>query len=86
MKKHNSQGQPRFVPRNPFVCSHCKEGDCENCTDIVRIIVLKKDPICGCERPNHSGEPVNNQIADPETGTVYGPGLSVTKEGEVRRG
>lgn len=30
-----------------------------------------------------SGEPVLNQIADPSTGAVYGPGVRVDKDGTV---
>lgn len=31
------------------------------------------------------GEPVFKQVRDPFTGSVHGPGLEVTLDGEVRR-
>lgn len=71
-------------PLGAFSCSHCKGGNCENCTDVMRVI-FGLPPICKCTRPNHGGEAVNQQIKDPETGTVYGPGLAVTEEGGVIR-
>jgi hypothetical protein len=32
-----------------------------------------------------SGEPVLQQVSDPETGEVYGPGLKVTQDGCIVR-
>jgi hypothetical protein len=32
----------------------------------------------------HAGEPVDNQLLDPETHTVYAPGLEVDVNGEVK--
>lgn len=72
------------IPSAAFVCSHCVGNDCKQCTDIMRV-VFDLSEICNCRRPDHGGEPMNKQIKDPETGTVYGPGLSVTKDGEVKR-
>lgn len=71
-------------PLGKFSCSHCKAGNCAQCTDVMRV-VFNMDPICKCTRPDHGGEPVNQQIKDPETGTVYAPGLHVTEEGGVIR-
>lgn len=67
-----------------FVCTYCKAGTCELCTDVARVLV-GLGTICDCDRPGHDGEPTRQQIADPETGTVYAPGLHVTTEGEVVR-
>lgn len=55
-----------------MVCKNCKEGDCEQCVDVLRS-VYSKIPICQCIRKNHAGEPVDNQIIDPFTESVYGP-------------
>jgi len=74
----------RSTPQN-FQCTNCKEGACGACIDMMRVIILKLDPICFCKRKGHSGEARDNQIVDPENGTVYGPGLRVTQEGEVIR-
>jgi hypothetical protein len=39
--------------------------------------------ICKCKRKGHSGEPFENQIADPETGAAHGPNVVVSEGGEV---
>lgn len=83
MKRHNNQGKPRTV-LEPFVCSHCREYKCEECSDILRV-VIDLEEICNCKLPGHSGEPVEQQIRDPFTKSVHGPGLEVTVEGEVKR-
>jgi hypothetical protein len=66
-----------------MVCVPCRRGDCNECVDVLRS-VYSEVPICQCDRTNHGGEPVNQQILDPETGTVYAPGLEVNKDGEVK--
>lgn len=73
------------VPLKEWSCTHCQEGNCNGCTDILRA-VYEMDPVCKCKRPGHSGEPKRNQILDPADGTVYAPGLTVSSDGEVKRG
>lgn len=65
-----------------FVCTHCKEGDCGACMDVFRAAV-SLPPLCYCKRKKHSGEPENEQIADPFDGSVHGPGATISKDGEV---
>lgn len=84
-----STRRPRDLSGKPlgkWVCSGCKENTCSNCIDVMRVGVLALDPICQCSKPKHSGEPRNNQVMDPITETVYGPELSVDKDGTVHRG
>jgi hypothetical protein len=66
-----------------MVCVPCRRGDCNECVDILRLAYTEV-PVCQCTRQNHNGEPINQQILDPETGTVYAPGLEVTRDGEVK--
>lgn len=68
--------------RSLMTCQKCKAGNCAECVDVLRM-VYTDDPICQCRRKNHAGEPRDSQVADPETGTVFTPGLSVTQDGEV---
>lgn len=68
----------------PWVCTHCQAGNCTNCIDIMRV-VADLGEICKCRRKNHSGEPVLQQVADPTTGSVFGPGMEVTQDGEFLR-
>lgn len=75
----------KALPDN-WQCSACKKGLCDHCIDVARFVVGLNTPICRCKKKNHNGEASDNQIVDPETGTVYGPGLRVTQEGEVLRG
>ena len=79
MAKHDQK-----VEQKHMVCSNCKAGRCEECVDILRILYTDK-MICECTRKNHNGEPRDQQILDPESGTVYGPGLTVSEDGEVKR-
>jgi hypothetical protein len=48
-------------------------------------MVYTDETICRCRKQGHSGEPRDQQILDPETGTVHAPGLQVSIEGEVKR-
>lgn len=41
------------------------------------------ETICECTKASHSVEPNDAQIRDPETGTVYAPGLEVDIDGKV---
>lgn len=70
-----------------MVCPRCKEDKCEECVDRLRAIYAS-NLLCKCSRKLHnekmSGEPILNQIRDPETGAVYAPGLEVSQEGEVK--
>lgn len=78
-------GQGKVGRHQPaFVCEKCKAADCENCVDVLRAIYSDK-MICMCNRARHSGEPVNEQIRDPETGAVHTPGLIISENGEVKR-
>lgn len=79
--KHDQRATP-----SGWVCDKCRNDDCNNCIDIMRVVIMGKNPMCYCKRKGHSGEAVDKQITDPEDGTVWGPELRVTKEGEVIRG
>jgi hypothetical protein len=70
--------------RRHMVCKQCEEGRCEECVDVLRAI-YSNNLICKCTRRGHAGEPRDKQIMDPETGTVYAPGLEVSIDGEVKR-
>lgn len=74
----------RYTPKTEFICTHCSAGDCNNCSDIMRIIVNLPE-ICQCARPEHSGEPVNQQILDPETGDVHAPGMVIHEDGSIEK-
>lgn len=76
----------KIVPDAGWVCTHCKADRCNQCTDIMRFALNLRPALCKCKRKNHSGEPRDKQIQDPETGAVWGPGLRVTQEGEVLNG
>ncbi len=71
--------------RKHMICPKCGEGDCEKCVDVYRYLAGFEKPICQCRRKNHDGEPVDQQILDPETGDVHAPGLVVKADGEVVR-
>jgi hypothetical protein len=75
----------RTIPPG-WVCTNCRDSNCNNCLDIVRLIVFRAPPLCTCKRKDHAREARDKQIRDPETGTVYGPGLQVTIDGEVTQG
>lgn len=75
MARHD-QKPPRAV------CSNCRNGNCEGCVDVLRS-VYTDDKLCDCRRKNHTGEPMSQQILDPETGTVHAPGLTVDSDGKV---
>lgn len=79
--KHDQKSLPAT-----FVCDLCRVGVCERCIDVARYLVGWTDPICNCKRQGHSGEANEKQITDPTTGTVWGPGLRVTTDGEVIHG
>ena len=80
-RKHTQKGMHEVA----FVCLWCKEGNCTNCVDILRMVIEGAPSICKCKRHNHSGEARDQQILDPETGAVHGPGLVVDKDGTVTR-
>lgn len=87
MKRHNRQGKPR-TDLKPFVCTHCQEGNCDSCIDIGRVMMVRVAdfvPICKCKTPGHDGEPVDQQVKDPFTGTVHAPGLEVSEDGTVTK-
>jgi hypothetical protein len=70
--------------RRHMVCKACEVGNCVECIDVLRMVYTNKT-ICECIRQNHSGEPRDQQILDPESGTVFAPGLKVTIDGTVER-
>lgn len=76
----------KALPDDGWTCEMCQLGVCERCIDVMRYVVGLTDPVCRCKRKGHSGEARDKQIVDPETGTVYGPGLRVTQEGDVLNG
>ena len=65
-----------------FTCKNCKDNNCTECVDVLRV-VYTDHMICRCSRADHNGEPRDSQIADPISGDIYGPGLRVTKAGEI---
>lgn len=73
------------VPAHGYICASCRADTCNDCIDVLRAI-FGGEPLCRCKRAHHSGEPTDRQVTDPETGTVWGPGLRVTAEGEVLNG
>lgn len=75
----------RSTPQD-WSCDKCRGNDCNNCIDIMRVVVLGLPQLCYCKRKGHDGEANEKQITDPTTGTVWGPGLRVTTEGEVLSG
>lgn len=66
-----------------FVCTSCKADNCEQCVDVLRS-VYSQQTICRCRRKNHAGEPKDQQVSDPFTGTVYGPGMRIKLDGTVQ--
>lgn len=80
LRRHKRHSQKPPI----FVCSHCQAGNCEYCVDVLRALFSQK-MICECKRARHLGEPVEQQIADPFTGTVHAPGLVVEADGTVVR-
>lgn len=79
MARHDQK--PRYE-KIPFVCEECKFGACANCVDVLRM-VYSDITICQCKRSGHSGDPTDNQIVDPFTGSVHAPGLTVSRDGKV---
>lgn len=73
----------RNTSMNKWSCDMCRLGSCENCIDVLRMMVFDQ-AICMCKKPNHQGEAVYKQIVDPETETVHAPHATVTSEGEVK--
>ncbi len=71
-------------PVGNFTCTKCKANKCSFCIDVVRYIAGLPS-ICKCMSRNHSGEPFNNQILDPDTGSVYAPGMEVKPDGTISR-
>lgn len=71
-----------------FNCPECRNGACQNCPDRI-LLILGRDLVCSCTKANHqelvSGEPRLQQIEDPFTGDVHGPGMVVSAEdGQVK--
>lgn len=71
--------------RQHMTCPNCHQGKCENCVDVGRLLAGFENTICQCRKKGHSGEPRDQQILDPSTGTVYAPGLKVDVDGKVTR-
>lgn len=72
------------VDRRHMICENCRMDFCEGCVDIL-LMAVGRDGFCECQRQGHAGEPVDKQILDPDTGTVYAPGLIVDDDGKVTR-
>lgn len=69
-----------------MVCPECRKGNCVSCVDALLFIARGEGrEYCKCKRKGHNGEPRDQQILDPETGTVHAPGLTISKDGEVTR-
>jgi hypothetical protein len=68
--------------KTSMVCPSCKKDNCANCVDVLRAIYAE-EMICKCTRQGHSGEAVDKQIADPFTGSVFGPHAVITEDGRV---
>lgn len=82
-KRHDQRSYPPDT-----VCHNCKASNCRHCVDVPRVALGLYDtngPLCFCRKAMHGGEAVTRQVVDPETGTVYGPALSVTIDGEVSK-
>jgi hypothetical protein len=77
MSRHDQRPKPRDM-----TCPACKKGECSNCVDILRAI-YSEEMICTCTRANHAGEANVEQVLDPFTGSVHGPGATVTADGEL---
>lgn len=69
--------------KKDMTCPACKKGECGACVDILRS-VYTDDLICTCTRQNHLGEPAAQQIRDPFDGSVHGPHVVVSEDGEVK--
>lgn len=80
-RNHDQKPDKRFM-----TCISCREDNCDRCIDRIRAI-YSSEMVCTCERQMHvmrrDGEAILNQIKDPETGTVYAPGLSIDTDGTV---
>lgn len=77
MARHDQKPDKRLM-----TCTNCKKGKCEECVDVLRA-VYSDEMVCECIRKNHSGDPSENQIVDPFTQSVHGPGAEITVDGEV---
>ena len=77
MKKHAQRPDSRDM-----TCPSCRKGNCANCVDVLRA-VYSEQMICTCTRQGHAGEAVGNQVADPFTGSVYGPHSVIKEDGTV---
>lgn len=77
MSKHDQRPD-----KSALVCVNCKNGDCYKCVDVLRMVYTDQ-PICKCERKNHGGEPNEQQVTDPFTGSVFGPHAVINPDGTV---
>lgn len=76
------QARRQQPTKREMTCPSCKRGECTNCPDVL-LAALGRSVGCTCTRANHSGEPNQQQIMDPETGTVHAPGLEVGNNGQI---
>jgi hypothetical protein len=79
---HNQQTNEKL-----FDCPSCRGGNCSNCVDRI-MVLLGRPTTCTCGRSGHddaiTGEPRSNQVEDPFTGDIHGPGATIKAEsGEV---
>jgi hypothetical protein len=80
-------GHSQQINEKLFDCPSCRDGSCSNCPDRI-LALLGRDRVCSCGRSGHedsiTGEPRSNQVEDPFTGDIHGPGATVKAEsGEV---
>lgn len=77
MSKHSQRPDKQLM-----ICPNCSKGECGGCVDVLRS-VYSQELLCQCTRQGHSGEAINNQIQDPETGSIYGPHAVIKEDGTV---
>jgi len=80
MARHDQKTKKKHL-----ICPPCHNGRCDNCVDVARFLLGFEDRLCECTKKGHDGEPLDQQILDPSTGTVYAPGLKVDIDGKVTR-
>lgn len=78
-RKHSQRPTKRDM-----TCPNCKWNNCAECVDVV-LILAGRPTVCTCTRRCHSGEPIDQQVLDPFTGTVHAPGLEVAEDGTITR-
>jgi hypothetical protein len=83
MARRHSQ---RPIEKRPPQCKACSLGFCAECVDVIRILTgayQTSGPACGCRNDGHDGEPRDQQVKDPFTGDIHGPGMIAKEDGTV---